>query len=91
MSEVKDQIQSRIDKEYFGFQVKQALPKLSNYEQATFKKEALNAYIRALDYLKKWFDFESSVFKKLKVFKLDKELPTLDEVLDICTEFNIQV
>ena len=71
MSNLRDQISSRYEKEFFGFIVKQALPSLTTYEQKKFRQEALAVYKRALDYLRKWFDFDNSVFKKFKLFKLE--------------------
>ena len=91
MSNLRDQISSRYEKEFFGFIVKQALPNLTTYEQKKFKQEALAVYKRALDYLREWFDFDNSVFKKFNLFKLEDSVPSLDEVLDLCTEFGIQV
>lgn len=56
-------LESRIEKEFFGSIVNNALLKLDPLKAVKFKKQALDVYQRSLDYLQKWFSFENSPLK----------------------------
>jgi hypothetical protein len=52
---------------------------------AKFESEALKVYAKALNYLEKWFPFESLQFRAFQVLGLDnvEKSPSLDEIIDV--------
>jgi hypothetical protein len=78
----------RIDK-FFGMKVHFALHKnyLPRNLIAKFESEALKVYTRALNYLEKWFPFESLQYRAFQVLSLKnvEKSPFLDEIIDIWT------
>lgn len=70
MNDLRNQILNRKNDEFFGIAVTTRLNSLTLNEKNEFKTSALNTYERALDYLDKWFNFESSPFKLFTCLKL---------------------
>jgi hypothetical protein len=72
---------------FFGMKVHFALRK--NYLPRNliekFESKALKVYTRALNYLEKWFPFESLHYRAFQVLSLGnvEKSPSLDEIIDI--------
>ena len=84
MKNVKNELTTRIGDQFFGFTVNQNFKNVS--EIASFKKEAINMYMRALHYLNKWFSFENNLLKKFNIFSLDAVFlfHNLVDLVNIC-------
>lgn len=91
MWNMKNQLTTRKNDHFFGFHVNKALKNLLPPECKRFEKEALNVYTKAIDYLNKWFDFDNSIYKDLRTFKLKNELPVFQEVIDTSEKLDIKV
>jgi hypothetical protein len=87
MDKFRNTLQTRERDKFFGMKVKQALRK--NYLlPATVKKftdECLYVYKRAITYLEKWFNFNSSPYRAFKCCGIGDmtESPSLDDVIDL--------
>lgn len=59
---------------------------LSPTEIHSFKKDATNVYTRALEYLKKWINFDNNVLEKFRILSLDEvfSFDCLLELVRIC-------
>ena len=87
---VKNSLQDRLDKEYFGSIAKTAIVKCVNENEiCRFKIEAKNALTTAIKYLEKWFNFEDSVFKFLKPMNLKLAIPCFNDLDNIIQKCNI--
>lgn len=87
MAKFRDSLKKKSDDKYFGMKVKLALRKdyLRSNLVERFTAEALQVYTRALNYLEKWFPFDSSPYRHFISFGIGsaKKSPSLDEVLEI--------
>ncbi|KAJ4433892.1 hypothetical protein ANN_16205 [Periplaneta americana] len=75
-----------------GLVVNQHLNNSSDSDVHLFKNEALNVYQRAIDYLQKWFDYDSSLLKELTFLSLNDTftLSVFTEIVNIL-HVNIEV
>jgi hypothetical protein len=74
MDGLRGKIKNRIEYRFFGSKVMQKLHLFSDKERKSFENSALNAYESAVDYLKKSFYFQNSVFKSLSASNLVNKL-----------------
>jgi len=83
----RESLKNKMDTEFFGMKVKFAMMKnyLDPCQVNKFKKEALNVYARALNYLEKWFDLRNSPYMHFQTMSLadGKKSISLDEILKI--------
>jgi hypothetical protein len=76
---------------FFGITVTTRLNGLTLTEKNEFKTSALLTYQRAIDYLEKWFNFESSPFKLFTCLKLHNKIPSIMELSILAKCIGIQV
>jgi len=90
MNDLRIKLKNRLNHQFYGSKVIEMLKKVTHIEKKKFEKEALNAYRRCLDYLEKWFDFDSSLFKLFTELDLEN---TIDykNILIIVSTLNIAV
>uniref|UniRef100_H3AJE4 HAT C-terminal dimerisation domain-containing protein n=1 Tax=Latimeria chalumnae TaxID=7897 RepID=H3AJE4_LATCH len=69
MDRLRSSLQQRIQ-DKFGYKVNQCLKKLSAADQKCFRNEAANVYERSLEYLQKWFPFDTTPLKHFSVLGL---------------------
>lgn len=79
---VRNELTTRISDQFFGFLVNNNFEHLSPDQIQSFRKDATNVYIRALEYLKRWFNFENNVLEKFKLLSLD-EVFSFDSLLEL--------
>jgi hypothetical protein len=70
--DLKVKLETRIEHRFYGSTVNKNLNYFLKEEKEIFEKSAINAYQRSIDYLKKSFDFENSIFKSPKTLNLEK-------------------
>jgi len=93
MNGLRNQISNRKDYEFFVITHTTSMPGttgLTSMEKNEFKNSALDFYQRAIDYLDKCFNFESSPFKLFTYLKLNK-IPSIMELLNLATCIGIQI
>jgi hypothetical protein len=85
MMKLKTQLTNRREQKFFGSNINDYLKNISVSERETFEYEALECYDRALDYLEKHFNFESSIFKHFKSLNLDDKLvyENINQILNV--------
>ncbi|KAL4099097.1 hypothetical protein QTP88_023584 [Uroleucon formosanum] len=91
MNDLRNQISNRKNDEFFGITVTTRLNGLTLTEKNEFKTSALLTYQRAIDYLEKWFNFESSPFKLFTCLKLHNKIPSIMELSILAKCIGIQV
>lgn len=91
MNDLRNQISNRKNDEFFGITVTTTLNGLTLTEKNEFKTSALLTYQRAIDYLEKWFNFESSPFKLFTCLKLHNKIPSIMELSILAKCIGIQV
>ena len=79
----RESLKNNLNTEFFGMNVKFAMMKnyLDPFQVNKFKKEALNVYAGALNYLEKWFDFQNYVHFQAMSLADGKKSISLDEIL----------
>ena len=90
MEGVKNELNTRIGDQFFGFAVNNNFKNLTANQIASFKKDAVNVYTRALTYLQQWFNFENNPMGKFKIFNLG-EVFMFDDLLDLINICEITV
>ncbi len=88
--DLKVKLEIRIEHRFYGSTVNKNLNYFSKEEKEIFEKSAINAYQRSIDYLKKPFDFENSIFKSLKTLNLEKNL-IYEDLLKIVEKLNLEI
>jgi hypothetical protein len=87
---LKTQLENRLKLEFFGSKIKENLKYFSEDKQNNFLSNARNAYKRAIDYLIKNFDFDSSPFKLFSSLNLDNDL-NYENLIEIKKLLNIYI
>lgn len=90
MVSIKDDIEARRNDCFFGARANQEMLKLNEVDRNKFRSEALVAYERAEDYLKKWFDYENSPFKAFKYVNVEKVAPTYENFLEVSKAVGVE-
>jgi hypothetical protein len=92
MNDLRKKLMNRLEHGFYGNYVNSILEndRTSPKFREKFEKIAKNVLQFALDYLKKNFDYENSVFLKLKSLNLDNCLKH-DEVIEIIKLLNIRI
>jgi hypothetical protein len=85
MENLRNSLKKIEDKFFFGMKVHFRKKYLSRNVVSKFESEALKVYTRALNYLEKWFPFESLQYRAFQVLSLEnvEKSSSLDEIIDI--------
>lgn len=79
---IRNELSNRISDQFFGCMVNNNFEHLSPTQIQSFRKDATNVYTRALEYLKKWFNFDNNVLETFKILSLD-EVFSFDSLLEL--------
>ena len=90
MCELRNKIKNRLERKFFGADINEKIKKHHDKNKQIFEKETLKVYKKALDYLDKWYDFNSSIFGKLSCLNLLNKLEYL-KVVEIVNYFHLNV
>lgn len=72
MVDLKNKLEVRIKDHFFGSQARNLLKTLKATQQKKFIEEATNVYKRALEYIEKYYKFETNPFKILSALNIGK-------------------
>lgn len=73
MSNIRDELTSRKNDEFYGFNVIQNLKFLPESEIKKFKADANTVFERALNYLEQWFDFKTDIYQIFSKFNFKND------------------
>lgn len=90
MKRLRDRLNGRITARFFSKKLNDTLEKLPEERRSKFEKEEMSAYKISLKYLEDWFNFETSVFKKLSCLDLFEKLD-YRKVCAVVSDLRIQV
>lgn len=82
MQGLKDKIKNRLKDSFYGAKVTKSISSLEPNEQAMFKKEANEMYQKMIDYLKKYYNFNNSIFKMFSNFNLKNKIIEYDDAIN---------
>jgi len=63
MESLKDKIENRLNDSFYGAKITRSISALQENERVMFKKETTEVYKKTIDYLKKNYDFNDSIFR----------------------------
>ncbi|KAL4104819.1 hypothetical protein QTP88_020095 [Uroleucon formosanum] len=81
MQGLKDKIENRLNDSFYGAKVTRSISSLQENERVMFKKEANEVYKNTIDYLKKNYDFNDSIFKMFSNFNLKNKIIEYDDAI----------
>lgn len=78
---LKDKIENRLKDSFYGAKITKSISSLQENERVMFKKEANEVYKKTINYLKKNYDFNDSIFKMFSNFNLKNKTIEYDDAI----------
>ncbi|MGH0135902.1 UNVERIFIED_CONTAM: hypothetical protein FKN15_026589 [Acipenser sinensis] len=92
MEGLLSKLKRRREDKFYGRSAQVILGNVSSSDNRKFREETDKTLTRCTEYLEKWYDFETSVFKQMAVLSLDNDVKWSDfetPVTALCIEIDI--
>lgn len=91
MLSLKNKLERRLEDQFFSSKVNTSLEFLGAYKKQKFITEAKKVYIRAIEYLVKFYNFENNPFQYFAVLNLKNENVKYQDFLDAAKYINVKL